>query len=140
MIMAKGDDLYIHAKKIIQKHFDKNFKISRPIVPSFVGFIIYDKLYLDIPKLTVRVLNRNYADNKSISDYIIAVKDWLSVIKSQEHLTVCSILNAKRYGLSVAECEYLLGFLFAFSRGRIINTTNSKILVRERKQPFVLNE
>jgi len=49
-------------------------------------------------------------------------------------------VNSKRYSLSVSECEYLLGFMYEFAAGQILNRDNTKQLVKQRLYKFVIDK
>lgn len=139
-IYSKGDDVNIQGYKIKMLHDEPCLKIDPQQPPAFVGYIIADKLTLDIPRLCVKLLNRNYASDAAIDDYILAVKDWLRVIRGDDGKMHASIVNSKRYSLSVSECEYLLGFMYEFAAGQILNRDNTKQLVKQRLYKFVIDK
>lgn len=138
-IYSKGDDVNVQGRNLRLIYDEPCLKIDRQQPPSFVGYIIADKLTLDIPRLCVKLLNRNYASEASISDYIVAVKDWLKVIRGDEGKVHAAEINAKRYGISADECAYLLGFMFEFADGKILSKETMNQLVKVRLDKFVLS-
>lgn len=137
-VYVKGDDIYVQGRRLRLKYKEESLKVDSSEPPAFVGYIMADKLTLDIPRLCIKLLNRNYPDAKSIDDYIIAVKDWLKVIRGDQGKLHAAAINSHRYNITLGEAEYLLNFMFEFASGQIINNENVDQLVKQRLPMFVV--
>lgn len=122
MLLATGDDGNIRARKIIRNSVDLfKIKVDRNIVGDFVGFLIgNDRMYLDVPRLVAKLMNREYFDYERVEEYQVAVRDWLSVNDSHQHVVENCHLVAVKYGIGYIDAYRLISFLYQFAYGKVI--------------------
>ncbi|APG77843.1 hypothetical protein [Wenzhou hepe-like virus 1] len=121
-VAAQGDDGYISAKKITMSDDTLvQYKINRNSVGDFVGYLIGDnEVYLDIPRLAVKLMNRVYTNASELEEYKTAVSDWLDFIDNPGHAYRTSLHVAHKYEITVEDADTLLAFLYNFSRGDMV--------------------
>nr|APG77543.1 hypothetical protein [Beihai hepe-like virus 7] len=122
VVAAQGDDGYLSAKKITKKDVTLvEYKINRNKVGDFVGFLIGDnEVYLDIPRLAVKLMNRVYGNAAELEEYKTAVSDWLEFIDNPGHAYRTSLHVAHKYDINVQDANTLLAFLYNFARGKLV--------------------
>jgi hypothetical protein len=90
-------------------------------VGDFVGYLIADRLYLDLPRLAVKLANRSFHHDDDLELYRIAVRDWLAIYVDSDHIVGNSAVVAHKYPeITPEEAGVLLGFLLAFANGKYL--------------------
>ena len=127
LALFQGDDSYIRASKVRLINENKNLKIERGPHGDFIGFLIGDDdIYLDLPRFVVKLMNRIFATTEEITNYRIAVYDWLRIFQDPEQLHKGLAENADKYHTSEEDMAVLFSFLRRFYLGKLFTVYNSK--------------
>ncbi|APG77828.1 replicase [Wenling hepe-like virus 2] len=119
-----GDDSCLRVRKFHSQTYPEGYwmktKLETGKVGAFVGYIIYDDLYLDIPRVAAGIANKNYMTIESqllsaISEYQLGVADMLRVIRSQEHLESTNEVNAVVYDKHPEFIRSLLNIISSYA-------------------------
>jgi hypothetical protein len=122
-----GDDSTIHCKSLYANEFPKlmrhKVKAEEGYVGNFVGFLITDRLYVDIPRIVCGVLNKTFSTNKQLEtsleervhEYQLGVWDYFALFDNMQHLYNNISVVAEVYKLAEAEVEMLVDFLTSYS-------------------------
>lgn len=131
LALWQGDDVALFAMRIRNVDIQPFMKIVRTPTPTFVGYIVYDGILLDLPRMCCKLLNKNFSSNKIIAEYQLAVREWLSIIYCINKYYDCISINAFHYNISYEQSKTLLDFLFLFAAGKIFTELNTELLIRK---------
>lgn len=124
--LFQGDDSYVRAARVTFVHKHENLKIQQGSVGDFVGFVVGDRdIYLDIPRFVVKLMNKSFADDEELSQYRLAVYDWLSIYCDAQQLHEGFVINAHMYGSSSTKMALLFSLMREFYLGNIYRTVRS---------------
>jgi hypothetical protein len=118
----KGDDGLVVCERLEQVREDRSLKIEVGITNTVVGYLVGDRLTLDLPRLANKAMCRTYNDPASAREYQIAVADWLSLLQDDNDVHHMIRLNMFHYGLAEAEVRLLWTFLLLYANGSFYNT------------------
>ncbi|APG77808.1 RdRp [Wenling crustacean virus 1] len=114
----QGDDSLILARRIrwVGPAFLKPFiKSEFSMTPSIVGFIFYDRLYINFPRMVAKLGNRTFSDLAQLKAYQEAVLDWLKPVYTTQLFHANSVVVSHKYNISVEESHMLGIFLARFA-------------------------
>lgn len=127
---VQGDDIAVfcdEATPQIPDFLQASLKYQKVAVPSLVGYFVGETLTLDVVRMTIKLINRQFnlplqrkkgkwsRNCMQLEQYRDAVKAWLSVLEDDKD-TACTIAyNADHYNIPKAHSEALLNFLCAFA-------------------------
>ncbi|APG77813.1 replicase [Wenling hepe-like virus 3] len=122
-MLVCGDDVCIAGSGFTTHYPDfiePKVKSTVSSIGEFVGFIIYDTLYLDLLRYAIAVTIRTYKRSSekeelaAIEDYQRGVKDWLAIYDNDEHLERNFDLVSYCYPIAPAHAEMLYKFLTSY--------------------------
>lgn len=125
--LFQGDDSNIRCQSVAPTVYkDESLKCDVSEVGNFCGLtILGQRLFLDLPRLTAKLLNRAFADDGQVREYEVAVRDWLNL----NHSAIDQIHNcqacALAYGITVDEAMQLMGFLWGFASGELVQSVKA---------------
>lgn len=121
--LFQGDDSCVRAASCRRTALHQDcIKEESSDIGTFCGLIVLGKcLYLDLPRLCAKLMNKAFNDNAQMQEYRTAVRDWLSLNKTLAHQNHGCLAVALAYDISVDDAQRLLGFLWGFAMGDLVS-------------------
>jgi hypothetical protein len=127
MALFCGDDASVSCDQITAQNFpkcmDSRIKIDIGPIGSFVGFVLKDDLYLDVPRIVVGLCNKSFKfltpylqdQLDTIREYQLGVKDYFRLFPTMENLYQNVLLISAMYNMSEGESQMLIDFMSSYA-------------------------
>jgi hypothetical protein len=117
LALFQGDDAYLEGERIRETHFFfDRLKVDENKVGDFIGFLIANgDLYLDIPRISGKLLSKHEADNGRHEELRQATKDVINLHTSAEQHHANQHIAALKYGVSYGDIGILWEYLVAYA-------------------------
>jgi len=114
--MFQGDDSHIQGVGIRYARPKTFLKVEESPVGSFLNYLITtDDVYLDIPRVAIKLLSREYHDNARVEELRLATYDLLAMHPSGRDRYLNQVVCAARYRVGEGDIGILYEYLVAYA-------------------------
>ncbi|APG77577.1 replicase [Beihai mantis shrimp virus 2] len=120
-----GDDSVLRVDKFLDINYPEGIadkvKLEKGKVGSFVGFLLLDDVYLDLPRLLIGISNKNFQGGvdreilESIESYQLGMQDFANYFQNDLMIEKNLIAVELAYSLNEAKARIILNLITSFA-------------------------
>jgi len=142
-----GDDSLLKVRKFRGHTYPDGYasktKLEVGPIGSFIGYLVTDDLYLDVPRVACGVSNKSFPGEnykETIAEYQLGVRDQLMVIYDNYHLEKNLQVCSYAYKISPEKIRSLLSFISSYCQAKVEEISELLIVAYSESKQITPNE